>query len=668
MTETNTFNRQISIKNNAVSRRSAFQRGLLLVTVILAALLLTACDGSSGEATTVATPAPTFPAESGFPLSPPDLEQGATLYAEHCTECHGLGGKGDGPLVGTDELTNMPSDFTDPATLDWESPLDWFTVITQGQPDKQMPAWYPDLSEAERWAVALFAYTLNHTPQQIAEGQAVWLDHCSECHGDTGRGDGPRAKEINRPIGNLTRQSEIITFSDSALFSTITEGIGDTMPAFMDDLTPDEIRAAVAYIRTLTVASADLMGQPVEPLPPSAESTAEATVPPAGKAASFAIAQVATAEANSAPTATIHGTVTNGTALGSVPPDLAVRLLVSSGAHTNTYETTIDAAQGYTFTDIPLSAGNQYAVAALYRDRIFSSEVVTGDPTVPEMQLPLTIYELTEDPTVIDISSILIQANILGDTMEVRQAFRFRNNSDRLLTSSEPLPNGRFASVAVKLPPGAQTIQLDETGRFVLTDDGTTLVDTQPVVPGDGHVMLVIYLVPYDNVSAVIEQELTYPLDGEVHLMIWPQSLEVSSDQLAAAGTETQTGITYQSFTGNLKLSPGDVLQYTLRGAAASAVENVSVTTQNDPALPLILILVGGAVAVGGAALYLRGRTPGMEGARQRAIDSLLAQVAELDRQHQSGELNHDLWHRQRAALKARLTELMGEAQPEDEE
>lgn len=366
-------------------------------------------------------------------------------------------------------------------------------------------------------------------------------------------------------------------------------------------------------------------------------------------------------------TGSVRGQVINGTARGEVPPDLVIRLLVSTGAHTRTFETAVDANGGYLFTGVPVSAANQYAVAARYRERIFSSEVVTGDPAAPDMVLPLTIYELTEDPSVISISSVVTQVNIVGDTMEVRQAFTFNNRSDRLLTSSTEVSTGHFASVAVKLPPGAQVVQLDETGRYVLADDGTTLVDTLPVVPGDGHGLLVIYLIPYDNISAIIEQEINYPLAGEVRLLVWPTTLEIITEQLTSGEAEARTGITYQTFSGSLALIPGDVLRYTLRGAASSAAENMVVTTRSNTVLPILLILIGGAVAVVGSVLFFRGRRPHGEQARQHAIDTLLEQVAELDRLHQSGQLNHDVWHRQRGPLKARLASLMGETDPEDE-
>jgi hypothetical protein len=46
---------------------------------------------------------------------------------------------------------------------------------------------------------------------------------------------------------------------------------------------------------------------------------------------------------------------------------------------------------------------------------------------------------------------------------------------------------------------------------------------------------------------------------------------------------------------------------------------------------------------------------------KNRLIDALTRQIAELDDSHDRGQINHDVYQRQRQQLKARLAELMGE-------
>ena len=42
------------------------------------------------------------------------------------------------------------------------------------------------------------------------------------------------------------------------------------------------------------------------------------------------------------------------------------------------------------------------------------------------------------------------------------------------------------------------------------------------------------------------------------------------------------------------------------------------------------------------------------------AIDALLAQITALEKQHENGQINHDLYHQKRKQLKAALAALMG--------
>jgi mono/diheme cytochrome c family protein len=107
------------------------------------ALLLTACGGLGSEPHIVATlpPATLRVADMGLPTEHPDLRQGALIYAENCTRCHGPSGQGNGQLVLSGQLAEPPPDFTDPATTQAQSPGQWFETITKGRIDKLMPPW-----------------------------------------------------------------------------------------------------------------------------------------------------------------------------------------------------------------------------------------------------------------------------------------------------------------------------------------------------------------------------------------------------------------------------------------------------------------------------------------------------------------------------------------------
>ncbi|MEO8607299.1 MAG: c-type cytochrome [Chloroflexota bacterium] len=631
--------------------------GMVLWVGVIA---LTACGGLAGEPPIVATfpPQPTTAPNTdvGYPLQPPDLAQGAQVFATNCTRCHGTTGAGDGELVKSGQVAQMAS-FTDPTTARGQTPHDFFNTITQGRLDKLMPPWVDKLSEADRWTVALYTYGLSYTDDEIAQGKQIWTETCAACHGETGAGDGPNAAQINRPIGNLTVQTEITNISDAALFTTISEGVGNSMPSFKDSLSEDQRYAAIAYIRTLTVANAGEVSAANQ----AAQNAQPATTPEPETTSDAS-------EAN-AVSGTISGHLTNGTAASSLPTDLQISLVVSNqGNLVKQVQTPLAADGSYTFADAPIITGADYVVAAVYRERLFTSQFVTGDASKTAMDMPLTIYELTEDPSVISISGVVAQVSATGDTLEVREVMRFKNSSDRVFTSSNDLGDSRFASLIVALPPGAQVVSFDDPQRYVVSDKDFSFVDTAPVYPNEDHLAVVIYILPYDGNASLIEQAVNYALDGQVRLLMYPQELNIKSDQLPRIGPQALGDKTYQSYGSTLQLKPGDVIRYEVSGAAAAGTDlgsttQTAATTNNI--LPILLLIIGGAAVLAGFILFVRGRGTPVTVNQQQLIDALVQQIAEMDTAHNAGELNHDLWQRQRAQLKTRLAELLGDEKEE---
>ena len=83
----------------------------------------------------------------------------------------------------------------------------------------------------------------------IAAGKAAYAANCLACHGAKGKGDGPAAPSLKRPVGDLSSQ-KAQEQTDGALFWKITEG-RPPMPAFEKLLAEDQRWHVVNYIRTL---------------------------------------------------------------------------------------------------------------------------------------------------------------------------------------------------------------------------------------------------------------------------------------------------------------------------------------------------------------------------------------------------------------------------------
>ncbi len=76
---------------------------------------------------------------------------------------------------------------------------------------------------------------------------ALYKQKCAACHGADGKGDTPSGKSMKvRSFAD----PEVTKMTDDELAAAIEKGKGK-MPAYGKSMKPDEIKAMVAYIRSL---------------------------------------------------------------------------------------------------------------------------------------------------------------------------------------------------------------------------------------------------------------------------------------------------------------------------------------------------------------------------------------------------------------------------------
>lgn len=88
---------------------------------------------------------------------------------------------------------------------------------------------------------------------RAADAKANWDANCAQCHGKTGNADTKMGKTLNAK--DLTDAKVQAAFTDAKATESIKNGVKEngktTMKAFGGKLTDDEIKALVAYVRTL---------------------------------------------------------------------------------------------------------------------------------------------------------------------------------------------------------------------------------------------------------------------------------------------------------------------------------------------------------------------------------------------------------------------------------
>ncbi|NUN48441.1 MAG: c-type cytochrome [Candidatus Brocadiae bacterium] len=261
---------------------------------------------------------------------------GKTLFAANCAVCHGPEGRGDG--TASYLLWPRPRDFSagkfkirSTKTGGLPTDDDLFNVISNGMPGTSMPAWSHFPEDARRRLVAvvkaLSQYRdadmdapFNHfaskgagevvtvpaepavTAATLARGKTLYVDQgCVKCHGETGRADGPSARDLKDDWEQPIRPNDFTqgifrggSTSRDIYLRFATGMSGTPMPAYTE--MPDADRwALVHYVLSLSgegskqVAAATPTGSlievasvgkaPVDPADPAWDMVKPVTIP-----------------------------------------------------------------------------------------------------------------------------------------------------------------------------------------------------------------------------------------------------------------------------------------------------------------------------------------------------------------------------------------------------
>ena len=101
----------------------------------------------------------------------------------------------------------------------------------------------PPLSQEEASA----GNPIEATQESIDRGRLLFMNNCIQCHGETGRGDGPLAASLPIPPANL--YDHIPYHPDQFFFGVMTKGLSGVMPAFENVLSEDDRWHILNFLR-----------------------------------------------------------------------------------------------------------------------------------------------------------------------------------------------------------------------------------------------------------------------------------------------------------------------------------------------------------------------------------------------------------------------------------
>ena len=95
--------------------------------------------------------------------------------------------------------------------------------------------------------------TFPSRPPSLVRGAAVYQEQCAQCHGASGRGDGPKAKQLQGPPpASLADRQAMSAVSPLDVYRKLTLGVaGTAMPQFEETLSPEDRWAVATYVATL---------------------------------------------------------------------------------------------------------------------------------------------------------------------------------------------------------------------------------------------------------------------------------------------------------------------------------------------------------------------------------------------------------------------------------
>lgn len=551
------------------------------------------------------TASPAGAQEPVLPPETPDAAVGIPIYNERCTVCHGETGLGDGAQAVQAGL--QPTAFADPEYRLTAQPQRMFDLITNGNLANGMPPFGPastnPISEMDRWHLIATIYSISTPPESISLGEEI-----------------------------VTAQGEV-EWPDAAYWFTRSneEALADLAAGDFGldaaGLSDEEKLAVVDYGRSQSYLYADPFAPP-EPIPE----------------------------------AVITGQVINGTTNEPVQAGTVTLRAFTFDLEEKLNETTeLDADGRYSFTVTDLDPNWVYLTSVENDDLTFNSSAAQIDRANPTLDLPVTVYDKTTDPSVIDIEQIHLVFNFVEDKVQVSELYVFNNNGTAVFVGETGKTED--GTVQIFLPAGAENVDfrraLGSFDNFVAASEviptETGWVDTVAVRPGaSSSVLLASYELPYND-GLQLAHPLGYPV-RQASAILPDVGVTIDNGGWVAQGSQTTASGNIMSFV-NPDLTGAEALNVKLDGRPrqVSAGSQGGAVLVRDNQTELIIGAAALLFALALAAYLVNQWRNATSQPETTQTDALLYAIADLDDAYEAGEIAETDYQEERTELKNQL-------------
>jgi hypothetical protein len=428
-----------------------------------------------------------------------------------------------------------------------------------------------------------------------------------------------------------------------------------------EDITPPPVYSSPTATSTIVPASET----PVPPSTPTATSAAESAATAIDS--TTGTPDTTTPSAEVSPTAQPSVVVVDGVvtvASGATIPDgtVATLLLINttSGQEMQRLTTPILPNGKYEFSNIAADTTTAYIVTADYGGVTYYSNPVVFDGTLFQFNMPITVYNTTNDLNVLTVTQTHLQFDFsTTGQVQVMVLYVITNPSGNAVI----VPSDGTSVPFIQIPEGAASV------KYQLTQSSSPLMSATngfALLPGANlqYGIITTFTLPYTN-RLVFTQPFILPVSSAT--IIVPEGVKVRSDQLTDGGTQASTDTTYHLYQAG-SLASGSTLTLTISGMPGDkpgfVLDKRTWLMIGVGALGLILIALG-------IFLFLRdrrlrrleeefegddedGNADSLGDDRESIMDAIIA----LDDQYKAGDILKEAYEKRRDELIERIKNL----------
>ncbi len=416
------------------------------------------------------------------------------------------------------------------------------------------------------------------------------------------------------------------------------------------------------------------------PEPSATASSAPSSTPAATSVVTTPVAtgSLAPTTENSTPSAEVSptpqteviqfsGTVTLASG-GTIPSGTNANLLGFDTSGSQVKQTLSETAPvssdgKYQFTNIPATGNIVFLVTVEYSGVIYDSNPVKFDGTTFNYDIPLTVYDSTEDLNVLTITQAHLQFDFsTAGKVQVMALYIISNPGGKAVIVTSDGSSVPF----IQIPEGGEGVQ------YQLTQSSSPLLNATKgfaLLPGANlqYEIITTFSLAYPN-RLVFVQPFSLPVSSAT--VIVPEGVKVKSDQLTDAGTQNSTStppVTYHLYQAS-SLASGSELTLTISGMPGD--KPVFLFDQRTwlmigvGAVGLILIALGIFLFIRDRKLRemedeLEDNEEDMEDdALGNDRESIMDAIITLDDQYKAGDISNEVYEKRREELKDRLKNL----------